>query len=116
VRKTPSWSRSWANFSRLQLHSHRNAWANLHFWANLTLFSHQLPGRPSKATAVCRRCTLPRCVVQDPGLGAIAPVPALPLMPLVGGLDVLRSAELRRRPRQARRDAGKVRGAPTDRW
>ena len=30
VRKTPSWPRSWANFSFLQLCSHRNAWANLH--------------------------------------------------------------------------------------
>jgi hypothetical protein len=30
VRKTPSWPRSWANFSLLELYSHRNAWANLH--------------------------------------------------------------------------------------
>jgi hypothetical protein len=30
VRKTPSWPRSWANFSLLQLYLHRNAWANLH--------------------------------------------------------------------------------------
>jgi hypothetical protein len=30
VRKLPSWPRSWANFSLLQLCSHRNAWANLH--------------------------------------------------------------------------------------
>ena len=30
VRKTPSWPRSWANFSLLPLYSHRNAWANLH--------------------------------------------------------------------------------------
>ena len=30
VRKMPSWPRSWANFSLLQLYSHRNAWANLH--------------------------------------------------------------------------------------
>ena len=30
VSKTPSWPRSWANFSLLQLYSHRNAWANLH--------------------------------------------------------------------------------------
>ena len=29
VRKTPSWPRSWANFSLFQLYSHRNAWANL---------------------------------------------------------------------------------------
>ena len=27
--ETPSWPRSWANFSLLQLYSHRNAWANL---------------------------------------------------------------------------------------
>jgi hypothetical protein len=30
VRKTPSWPRSWANFSLLQLCFHSNAWANLH--------------------------------------------------------------------------------------
>ena len=30
VRKTPSWPRSWANFSLSQLSSHRYAWANLH--------------------------------------------------------------------------------------
>jgi hypothetical protein len=30
VRKTPSWPRSWANFSLLALYSPRNAWANLH--------------------------------------------------------------------------------------
>ena len=30
VRKTPSWPRSWANFSLLWLYSHNNAWANLH--------------------------------------------------------------------------------------
>ena len=30
VNKTPSWPRSWANSSLLQLYSHRNAWANLH--------------------------------------------------------------------------------------
>jgi hypothetical protein len=45
VRKTPSWSSSWANFSLLQqlLHSHRNAQATLQqcFWANLTPFSLQ---------------------------------------------------------------------------
>ena len=29
VRKTPSWSRCWANFSRLLLYSDRNAWASL---------------------------------------------------------------------------------------
>jgi hypothetical protein len=31
VRKAPSWPRSWANFSSpLSLHSHWDAWANLH--------------------------------------------------------------------------------------
>ena len=30
VRKTPSWPRSLANFSLLQLYSHGNAWAGLH--------------------------------------------------------------------------------------
>jgi hypothetical protein len=29
VKKTPSWPRSWANFSLLYLYFHRNAWANL---------------------------------------------------------------------------------------
>ena len=35
VRKTPSWPRSWANFSLLQLYSYRNAWANLHLLGQL---------------------------------------------------------------------------------
>ena len=30
VRRTPSWPRSWANFSLLQLYSNTNAWDNLH--------------------------------------------------------------------------------------
>jgi hypothetical protein len=30
VRTTPSWPRSWANFSVLQPYSRRNAWANWH--------------------------------------------------------------------------------------
>ena len=30
VRKTPSWPKTWANFSLLQLCSHWNVWANLH--------------------------------------------------------------------------------------
>jgi hypothetical protein len=40
VRKPPSRSRSWGNFSRLQLYSHRNAWANL-----------SLSGRPDTVLA-----------------------------------------------------------------
>jgi hypothetical protein len=30
VGKTQSWSRIWANFRPLSLHSHRNAWAKVH--------------------------------------------------------------------------------------
>ena len=40
VRKTPSWPRSWANFSLLWLCYHRDARANLCIlWANLTPLS-----------------------------------------------------------------------------
>jgi NADPH oxidase len=39
VRKTPSWPRSWANFSLLWLCSYWNAWANLHLLGHLTPFS-----------------------------------------------------------------------------
>jgi hypothetical protein len=42
VRKTPSWPRTWANFSLLQLYPYMywNAWADLHLLgqANLTPF------------------------------------------------------------------------------
>ena len=38
VRKTPSWPRSWANYSLLQLYSHRNAWANLHLMGQPNTF------------------------------------------------------------------------------
>jgi G3E family GTPase len=44
VRDTPSWPRSWANSSLLQLYSHTNAWAN----------SHRL-GQPH--TSLARRAT-----------------------------------------------------------
>jgi hypothetical protein len=45
VRKMPSWPRSWANFSPLQLYPHRNVWANLH-----------LLGQPDTFLAT-RRCS-----------------------------------------------------------
>ena len=41
VRKPPSWARSWAKFSLLELYHHRNAWPTCIFWANLTPFSLQ---------------------------------------------------------------------------
>jgi hypothetical protein len=44
VRKTPGWPKSWANFSLLQLCSHRSAWANLH-----------LLGQPDKFLACAGR-------------------------------------------------------------
>jgi hypothetical protein len=42
VRKTPSWSRSWANFSLLSLCSHRSCMGQP-AWANLTPFSSRTP-------------------------------------------------------------------------
>jgi MFS family permease len=62
VRKTPSWPRSWVNFSRLLLYSHRNAWANI-----LTSFGptqHLSRPRPSASArpSCCRpRSTSPGC-------------------------------------------------------
>jgi hypothetical protein len=50
VRKTPSWPRNWANFSLLQLYSHRHGWPNLHLSANLTPFS--LQARRGASTAL----------------------------------------------------------------
>ena len=38
VRKAPSWPRSWANFSLLQLYYHRNAWANFHLLGQPSTF------------------------------------------------------------------------------
>ena len=45
VRKTPSWPRSWANFSLLPLYSHRNAWANLHLLGQPNTFLAAEPVR-----------------------------------------------------------------------
>jgi hypothetical protein len=58
VRQAPSWPTSWANFSLLQLYSHRNAWTNSHLVASLTLFSLQANERPVsfKLGRICRFC------------------------------------------------------------
>jgi hypothetical protein len=48
VRKTPSWSRSWANFGPLQLHSYRNARANSHRFGQPNTFL----ARPADRTAI----------------------------------------------------------------
>jgi hypothetical protein len=52
VRTTPSWPRSWTNFSPLSLYPHRNAWANL-----------DLLGQPNTlhATATSSAASRPRC-------------------------------------------------------
>jgi hypothetical protein len=49
VRKTPSWPRSWANFSLLWLYSFWNAWANLHLLGQPNTFlayAKNIEGRP----------------------------------------------------------------------
>jgi hypothetical protein len=43
--KTPSWPRSWANFSLLWMYPHRNVWANSH-----------LLGQPNTLLALAPRC------------------------------------------------------------
>jgi hypothetical protein len=51
VRKTPSWHRSWANSSRVELYSCRIAWANLRLLGQpKTLFSLQGPGWTPEST------------------------------------------------------------------
>jgi hypothetical protein len=52
VWEVPSWPRSWPNFSLSQLHSHRNAWANLHILANLTRFSLKVREVPDLPVSV----------------------------------------------------------------
>jgi hypothetical protein len=53
VRKTPSWPRSWANSSLLQLYSHRNVRANLHLLGqpNSFLAQGRLPEAPRQPQA-----------------------------------------------------------------
>jgi hypothetical protein len=80
VRNTPSWPRSWANFSLLWLHSHRNAWANWHLLGQPNTFLAQAAAAPraGRALRVLRR-RLHRALLrgQPPGLrvaggGAVA--------------------------------------------
>jgi hypothetical protein len=58
VRKTPSWPRSWANFSLFCLYSHRNVWANSHLLGQPNTFlatgGHRLRGlRPLRIRLGC---------------------------------------------------------------
>ena len=54
VSKTPTrWPRSWANFSLLSLHFHRNAWANLHVLGQPNTFLAQ--GQDCQAQGSARR-------------------------------------------------------------
>ena len=52
VRKTPSWRRSWAKFSRLSPSSYRNAWASLRHLGRPNTF---LAGGPRALLALLRR-------------------------------------------------------------
>jgi hypothetical protein len=62
VRKTPSWPRSWANFSLLQLYSCRNAWANLHLLGQPHPFlAASGRGRWRRAPRTARRGMASRC-------------------------------------------------------
>jgi hypothetical protein len=75
VRKTPSWPRSWANSSRLQLYSHMNAWANLHLLGqpNTILAARRWPRRHHRSGArpsVHRPRCLPRCLRHSPTAAA----------------------------------------------
>jgi hypothetical protein len=45
VGETPSWPRSWANFSPLSLYSRRNAWVNLHLLGQPNTFLSFGPAR-----------------------------------------------------------------------
>ena len=61
VRKTPSWPRSWANFSLLQLYSHRNTRANWHLLGQPKTFlawGHN-PCRPLRLTGREARVATP---------------------------------------------------------
>ena len=49
VRKTPSWPGSWANFSLLSLHSHRDSWANLHILSQPNTFLAEVGRRGGRA-------------------------------------------------------------------
>jgi hypothetical protein len=55
VRKKRSWPRSWTNFSRLLLHSDRNAWANWHLLGQLNTFLVPGPERAGPAAERRRR-------------------------------------------------------------
>ena len=53
MRETPSWPRSWANFSLPSLYSHRNAWANLDLLGQPNTFPapawlHAAPSLPTE--------------------------------------------------------------------
>jgi hypothetical protein len=67
VRKTPSWARSWANFSRLQLCSHRNAWDNFRLLGQPnTLLAAAAARFDPRRTAAARRA--PGRASPEPGV------------------------------------------------
>ena len=56
VRKTPSWPRSWANFSLLSLYSHRNPWTNFHRLGQPNTFLSLQTGAPAAGGLGLRFC------------------------------------------------------------
>ena len=54
VRKRPSWSRSWANFSLLWLYPYWNAWANLHILGQPNTFLAAVGGKRQTGTELRR--------------------------------------------------------------
>ena len=112
MRKTPSWPRSWANFSLLSLYSHRNAWANVHLLGQPNTFiacgprpaSPQHRRRRTRGTRSRRRRRMAQGAAvraHCPGRGAewpgVARSPAPPTTPIDSRAGVARTASNHRR-------------------
>jgi hypothetical protein len=74
VRKTPSWPRSWANFSLLQLYSRRNAWANLDIFGQPNIFLARRPPRQRCGPCCCSSPSCPWTPASGPTASS-APLP-----------------------------------------
>ena len=84
VRKTPSWPRSWANFSILSLYSHVSAWANLHILGQPNTFLAPGLGRAGRPPRL-RGPAATRIGARPPRRAARRPLPVqgpLPTWPV----------------------------------